>query len=103
MSNHTSRTARLMAVASYLEGDFPGHVKAAKGNEFRISHEGIHHRVVLDPMFLKQCPDYRMSCARRNSPTICENPSYKHGALLSCGMGTRPVFARRHCSPWPKA
>jgi len=47
-----------MAVASYLEGEFPGHVKAAKGNEFRISHEGIHHRVVLDPMFLKQCPDY---------------------------------------------
>lgn len=58
MSNHTSRTARLTAVAAYLEEEFPGHVKAAKDNEFRISHEGMHHHVVLDPMFLKQCPDY---------------------------------------------
>jgi hypothetical protein len=58
MSNHTSRTACLMAVASYLEEEFPGHVQAAKDNEFRISHEGMHHHIVLDPMFLKQCPDY---------------------------------------------
>lgn len=58
MSNHTSRTACLMAVASYLEEEFPGHVKAAKDNEFRISHEGIHHHIILDPTFLKQYSDY---------------------------------------------
>jgi hypothetical protein len=58
MSNHTSRTNRLTAVAAYLEEEFPGHVKVATDNEFRISLEGIDHHVVLDAMFLKQCPDY---------------------------------------------
>jgi hypothetical protein len=58
MLNRTGRTARLTAVAAYFEEEFPGHVKAVKDNEFRISNEGMHHHVVLDPMFLKQCSDY---------------------------------------------
>ena len=58
MSNHTSRTARFKAMASYLEQEFPGGVKAAKNNEFMISHKGIDHHIVLDPKFLKQCPDF---------------------------------------------
>jgi len=58
MSNRPRRTTRLTAVASYLEQEFPGHVDAAKDNEFMISHQGINHHVVLDPSFLKQCPDY---------------------------------------------
>jgi hypothetical protein len=58
MSNRPSRMVCLTAVASYLEQEFPGHVKAAKDNGFMISHEGLDHHVVLDPSFLKQCPDY---------------------------------------------
>lgn len=58
MSTRPNRIARLTAVASYLEQEFPGHVAAAKDNGFVISHGGMHHRVVLDPTFLKQCPDY---------------------------------------------
>jgi len=58
MSNRTSKAARLTAVADYLEEEFPGHVNTANANEFRISHQGMHHHVVLDPMFLKQCSDY---------------------------------------------
>ena len=58
MSKHTRRTACLTAMAVYLEQEFPGRVKAAKDNEFMISHQGIDHHVVLDPMFFKQCPDY---------------------------------------------
>jgi len=61
MSKPTSRTARLTAMASYLEQEFPGRVKAAQDNEFMISHKGIDHRVVLDPKFLKQCPDFAQS------------------------------------------
>ena len=53
MANHTGRTARLTAMASYLEQEFPGRVKAEKANEFMISHEGIHHQIVLDPVFIK--------------------------------------------------
>jgi hypothetical protein len=58
MSNRPSRVVGLTAVASYLEQEFPGHVKASKDDGFMISHEGLDHQVVLDPSFLKQCPDY---------------------------------------------
>jgi hypothetical protein len=58
MTQHPSRTTRLKAVASYLEQEFPGHVEAATENDFMISHQGMQHHVVLDPTFLKQCPDY---------------------------------------------
>lgn len=58
MSNRTGKAARLTSVASYLEQEFPGHVEAAQNNGFMISHEGMQHHVVLDPTFLKQCPDY---------------------------------------------
>jgi hypothetical protein len=58
MSNRRYRTARLTAVASYLEQEFPGHVAEANRHEFMISHDGRHHQVVLDPTLLKQCPDY---------------------------------------------
>ncbi len=47
-------TARLAAVVSYLEEEFPGHVEEVKENKFIISHHGIRHHVVLDPTFLKQ-------------------------------------------------
>lgn len=50
--------ARLTAVASYFEAEFPGHVEAVKDNVFTISHHGLRHQVVLEPAFLKQCPDY---------------------------------------------
>jgi hypothetical protein len=58
MPNRTGWTAQLTALASYLEEEFPGYVAEAKGEGFMISYEGIHHHVVLDPTFLKQCPDY---------------------------------------------
>lgn len=58
MSNRMNRTARLTAVASYLEQEFPGHIAETNRHEFLISHAGMHHQVVLDPIFLKQCPDY---------------------------------------------
>lgn len=58
MPNHPSRAARLTAVECYLDGEFPGHVEEAKDNVFIISHRGIRHHVVLEPTFLKQCPDY---------------------------------------------
>jgi hypothetical protein len=58
MSNHPSRTAHLTAVESYLEEEFPGHVEETEDNVYIISHQGISHRVVLEPTFLKQCPDY---------------------------------------------
>ena len=58
MPNHPSTTARLTAVESYLEEEFPGHVEEAKENVFIISHHGIRHHVVLEPTFVKQCPDY---------------------------------------------
>lgn len=58
MLNHTRWPACLTALAAYLEAEFPGHVKVARDNEFRISHEGTHHHVVLDPTFLKQYSDY---------------------------------------------
>jgi len=45
-------------VASYLEQEFPGRVEASLDNGFMISHHGMQHHVVLDPTFLKQCPDY---------------------------------------------
>jgi hypothetical protein len=45
-------------VQSYLEEEFPGQVEEAQGNEFIISHDGIRHRVVLQPAFLQLCPDY---------------------------------------------
>ncbi len=52
-------TARLAAVESYLEEEFPGHVEEAKEeNVFIISYRGTRHHVVLEPAFLKQCPDY---------------------------------------------
>ena len=56
MPNHPSTTARLTAVQSYLEDEFPGHVEAARENVIVVSHDGIRHQVVLEPTFLKQCP-----------------------------------------------
>jgi hypothetical protein len=58
MSNRPSKTVGLTAVASYLEQEFPGQIKVGTDNGFVICHEGIYHHVVLDPTFLKQCPDY---------------------------------------------
>jgi len=58
MSNHPSQTARLTAVESYLEEEFPGHVEEVKDNVYIISYHGISHHVVFEPTFLKQCPDY---------------------------------------------
>lgn len=57
MVNKTS--ARLAAVEAYLEGEFPGQVEEAQeGNVFIVSYRGTSHHVVLEPAFLKQCPDY---------------------------------------------
>ncbi len=58
MPNHPSRAARLTAVECYLDREFPGHVEEAKDNVFIIYHRGIRHHIVLEPTFLKQCPDY---------------------------------------------
>lgn len=58
MPNHPSTTARLTAVQSYLEEEFPGCVEEAKDNLFIVSHDGIRHHVVLQPSFLHLCPDY---------------------------------------------
>jgi hypothetical protein len=59
MPNHPSTNARLTAVQSYLEEEFPGHVEAARANVIVVSHDGIRHHVVLQPSFLHLCPDYR--------------------------------------------
>ncbi len=58
MSNHPSRAARLTAVKRYLDGEFSEQVVDADDNVFIISYRGIRHHVVLEPAFLKQCPDY---------------------------------------------
>lgn len=58
MPNHPSTTARLTAVQSYLEEEFPGRVEEAKDHLFIISHDGIRHHIVLQPSFLHLCPDY---------------------------------------------
>ena len=58
MPNNAQTTARLTAVQSYLEEEFPGHVEAAKKNVLVVSHDGVHHHVVLQPSFLDLCPDY---------------------------------------------
>lgn len=58
MSRQPSTTARLTAVQSYLEEEFPGHVEAARENVIVVSHDGIRHHVVLQPTFLHLCPDY---------------------------------------------
>ena len=58
MPNHPRTTARLTAVQSYLEEEFPGRVEEAKDNLFIISHDGIRHHVVLQPSFVHLCPDY---------------------------------------------
>ena len=56
MPNHPSTTARLTAVESYLEEEFPGHVEAAEEHVLIISHHDLRHHVVLEPTFLQQCP-----------------------------------------------
>jgi hypothetical protein len=58
MPNHSSTTARVTAVQSYLEEEFPGCVEAARKHVIVVSHDGIRHRVVLQPSFLHLCPDY---------------------------------------------
>ena len=58
MANPLRTTARLQAVQSYLEAEFPGQVEAANENVITISHDGIRHHVVLQAAFLQQCPDY---------------------------------------------
>ncbi len=59
MANSQRATARLAAVASFLEEEFPGRVEeAAEDNIFIISYRGVLHHVVLEPTFMKQCPDY---------------------------------------------
>jgi hypothetical protein len=58
MLNHASKTACLTAVQAYLEDEFPGHVEEAKENVIVVSHDSIRHHIVLEPTFLKQCPDY---------------------------------------------
>ncbi len=58
MSNRLSRATRIAAVESYLDEEFPGQVEGAKDHVFIISYRGIRHHVVLEPTFLKQCPDY---------------------------------------------
>ena len=65
MPNHPSTTARLTAVQSYLEEEFPGHVEEARANVIVVSHDGIRHHVVLQPTFLHLCPDY-MSAIRES-------------------------------------
>ncbi len=51
-------TARLEAVRSYLESEFPEQVEGELDNVITVSHESIHHQIVLQPAFLQQCPDY---------------------------------------------
>ena len=58
MANPPSTTARLQAVESYLEAEFPGGVEAAIENVIAVSHGGIRHHIVLQPAFLQPCPDY---------------------------------------------
>ena len=58
MANHSRTTAHLQAVQSYLEEEFPGQVEAANENVLTVSHDGIRHHVVLQAVFLQQCPDY---------------------------------------------
>jgi hypothetical protein len=57
MPNHPSTTARLTAVQSYLEEEFPGRVEEARKHVIVVSHEGIRHHVVLQPSFVHLCPD----------------------------------------------
>lgn len=65
MPRHPSTTARITAVQSYLEEEFPGRVQEAKENVIVVSHDGIRHHVVLQPTFLHLCPDY-MSAIRES-------------------------------------
>lgn len=58
MTNHPSTTDRLIAMESYLEEEFPGHVEEVNRNVFIISYHDVRHHIVLDPTFLKRCPDY---------------------------------------------
>jgi hypothetical protein len=58
MANHPRAAARLQAVQSYLEAEFPGCVEAAIENVIAVSQKGIRHHVVFQPTFLQQCPDY---------------------------------------------
>lgn len=58
MPNRQSTTTCLTAVQSYLEEEFPGRVEEAKDNLFVISLDGIRHHVILQPSFLRLCPDY---------------------------------------------
>ena len=58
MATHSRTTARLKAVQSYLEAEFPGPVEAAIENVITVSHDDIRHHVVFQPAFLQQCPDY---------------------------------------------
>ena len=58
MTNRPRPTACLKALQSYLEKEFPTQIEATGENMITVSHEGIRHDIILQPDFLKQCPDY---------------------------------------------
>lgn len=58
MENAPRLTPRLKAVQSYLETEFPGNVETGSENVMVVSQGGMRHHIVLEPTFLKQCPDY---------------------------------------------
>jgi hypothetical protein len=57
MPAHPSTTARITAVQSYLEEEFPGCVEVAQKHVIVVFHDGIRHHVVLQPSFVHLCPD----------------------------------------------
>ena len=58
MHTHQAADARVSAVQTYLEQEFPGRVDKATEDSFEVLHGPVRHQVVIHPEAWQGCADY---------------------------------------------